>query len=83
MDLWRNKQIAVIGAGNIGRILLKHLIGAGVPAPHLVVCDSDAARSQGTAAEFGVRVASLNDDAVYHADVLLLAVSPKSVIDVL
>jgi pyrroline-5-carboxylate reductase len=83
MDLWRNKQIAVIGAGNIGRILLKHLTEAGVPAGQLVVCDSEVAHSQAAAAEFGVRVAVLTDDAVCHADVLLLAVSPKSVIDVL
>ena len=38
------KHLAVIGAGNIGRILLERLRAAGVPADAMVVCDSDPAR---------------------------------------
>ena len=57
-----DKHLAVIGAGNIGRILLKRLSATGVTADHLVVCDSDPARSQAAATEFGVRTAPFNYD---------------------
>jgi len=39
------KHLAVIGAGNIGRILLERLRAAGVLAEVLDVCDSDPVRA--------------------------------------
>ena len=77
------KNLAVIGAGNIGQILLERLRADGVPADHLVVCDSDPNRANAAAKKFGVRTVTLADEAVCVADAILVAVSPKSVADVI
>jgi pyrroline-5-carboxylate reductase len=77
------KNLAVIGAGNIGQILLERLRAAGVPADHLVVCDSDKSRANAAAERFGVRPVTLADEGACAADAILIAVSPKSVSDVI
>jgi pyrroline-5-carboxylate reductase len=77
------KHLAVIGAGNIGQILLECLRAAGVPADHLVVCDSDPARAGAMAEKHGVRTVSLNDEAACAAEAILIATSPKAVSEVL
>jgi pyrroline-5-carboxylate reductase len=77
-----NKRFAIIGAGNMGRILLTQFCAAGVPADHLVICDSDAARMQAVSGEFGVRTAALEDANFCSADVLIIAASPKSVLGI-
>jgi pyrroline-5-carboxylate reductase len=77
------KNLAVIGAGNIGQILLERLRAAGVPAEHLVACDSDPSRASTAAEKFGVRSVIMADEAVCAADAILIAVSPKSVSDVI
>jgi pyrroline-5-carboxylate reductase len=77
------KKIAVIGVGNIGRILITRLLVVGVPAAHIVVCDADAPRGESATVEFGVRAVSLPDEAACAADLILLAPSPKAVPDLL
>jgi pyrroline-5-carboxylate reductase len=77
------KHLAVIGAGNIGQILLERLRAAGVQADHLVVCDSDSNRVSAAAERFGIRSVTLADEGVCAADAILIAVSPKSVFDVI
>jgi pyrroline-5-carboxylate reductase len=77
------KNLAVIGAGNIGQILLERLRAAGVPADHLVIRDSDPNRANAAAERFGVRPVILADEGVCGADAILIAVSPKSVSDVI
>ena len=77
------KHLAVIGAGNIGRILLGRLRAAGVDGDLMVVCDADPARSQEASEQFGVREAALTDETVCFADVILIATPPKTVPDVL
>ena len=62
------KNLAVIGAGNIGQILLERLRAAGVPADHLVVCDSDKSRANAVAERFGVRSVILADEGACGAD---------------
>lgn len=79
----REKQFAVIGVGNIGRILITRLLAAGISAAHVVVCDTDTTRGQAAAVEFGVRAVPLPDEAACTADLILLSPSPKSVPDVL
>ena len=83
MNTLRSKHLVVIGAGNIGRILLKRLGEAGVPAENLVVCDSDTARGLSAAAQFGVRAGSLTDETTCSADVLLITTPPKAAAEVI
>lgn len=78
-----DKHFTVVGAGNIGRILLERLTAAGVPVDHLAVCDSDAARGQAAADHLGVRAIPLVDDAACTADAILIASPPPTVADVL
>ncbi len=75
----RDKHLMVIGAGNIGRILLERLHAAGVPADHLTVYDSDPDRGQTAAAQFGVRVVSLTDEMACSADAVLIATPPPTI----
>jgi pyrroline-5-carboxylate reductase len=82
MSILLEKQFAVIGAGNIGRILLERLRNAGVPSAHLVVCDSDAERVSAAAAQYDVGAVALHDEVVCQTDVWLVATSPASVADV-
>ena len=77
------KRLAVIGAGNIGKILLERLRAVGVPADQIVVCDNDADRAQTAAVKFRVRPVILTDETVCEADAILVAVSPKSVAEVI
>ena len=77
------KHLAVIGSGNIGRILRERLRAAGVPADALVVCDSDPARAVALEEEHGVRAVPLNDEAACAADAILIAIPPKTVSEVL
>ena len=51
MSILLKKQFAVIGAGNIGRILLEQLLNANVPPAHLIVCDFDTERASAAAAQ--------------------------------
>lgn len=82
MSILHRLSFTLIGAGNIGRILLKRLLDQGVPAEHLSMCDSDVKRAQLVAAEFGVRITTLDEAAACGADVLLLAVPPNAISEV-
>lgn len=73
------QRFAVVGVGNIGRILLARLLAAGVEPGRLVICDNDTARGQAAADEFGVQAVALPDEASCTAGLILLATPPKVV----
>lgn len=77
------KHVAIIGAGNVGRILLNRLLATRVPAANLVICDSNEERASAVSNQFRVRPVSLSDEAIYTADAVLLSVPPNAVPDVL
>jgi pyrroline-5-carboxylate reductase len=83
MSPLNDNHFTVVGAGNIGRILLERLAAAGVPVDHLAVCDSDPARGQAAADRQGVRSIPLADDTACTADAILIASPPPTVADVL
>ncbi len=83
MSALLSKQIAVIGAGNIGRILVGRLMGAGLPPEYLVVCDTDGQRAQSVAEPYGLRPVSLPDEAICGANILLITVPPKAILELL
>lgn len=64
MTILRSKRFAIIGVGNIGRILLERLTLSGVPAEHLIIIDSDENRAQQLSRRFGARVCALPDEAL-------------------
>ena len=77
------KQLAIIGLGNIGRILLQRLRAAGVRLDHLVVCEADLIQETGAVGQFGVRTVSLTDEATVAADLFLIATPPPVVPQIL
>jgi predicted dinucleotide-binding enzyme len=70
-------NIAIIGAGNVGRAIAGSSVKAG---HHVVVSANDQAHSQAVAAATGATVAASNADAVRGADLVVFAV-PFDAID--
>lgn len=64
MTILRSKRFAIIGVGNIGRVLLERLTLSGVAAEHLIINDSDENRAQHLLRRFGSRVCALTDESL-------------------
>lgn len=79
MSISGDLHFAILGAGNIGRILLDRMLASGVPANNLVICDSVEGRAEAVASQFGVRPVLISDVTACNADALLLAIPPKAI----
>lgn len=80
----QNKTIAFIGAGNMGEALIRGLLaGRSVVASQIIATDVRAERRDFFAKTFGVRAIGDNLEAVKEADIVVLAVKPQHVDDVL
>ena len=78
-----NKKIAIIGCGNLGTALLKGLLdGSKFPAENITVTKRNT-RSLSTFAERGVTVTADNVKAIEGAEIVLLALKPHHIIEVL
>jgi pyrroline-5-carboxylate reductase len=71
------QRIAFIGGGNMGRSLIGGLIAKGVQPSQIVVADPYAPTLQSLKTQYDVQTASSNAEAVRDADVVLLAVKPQ------
>jgi len=75
-----NESIAVIGCGNLGSALVKGFRERlGFPGSSLFVCDPDSGKTDTLKNKFGVTVCANAADAAKKADVVLVAVKPKSI----
>lgn len=79
----KNKTIAFIGAGNMASSLIGGLVAKGWQADHLFVSDPVQEQCQRLAAAYGVQACRDNNAAVAQADVLILAIKPQVMRDVL
>ena len=80
-----NKRLAVIGTGKIGGILLRAFLKHKLVQPkrvHATVLYADEVRAIAKQ-KLGVRISTDNRAAVRHADVILLAVKPQAIREVL
>ena len=82
MNTLNKITIAVIGVGNIGRILLERLLSSGVPVSHLVVCDIDEGKAKAAAVDFGVQTCTITDLKLFDASLILMCVGPKAILPV-
>ena len=73
------KHWAIIGTGNIGRLLLKRLLSSGVRPDHIVIHDSDPLRIESVVKESGACALSLTEDAFRSVDIILIATPPKAI----
>lgn len=77
------KKIAFLGGGNMARSLISGLIKAGVPSTHIHATDIDAGKIAELADEFKVIGSTDNVSAANFADVIVLAVKPQFMADML
>lgn len=79
-----DKTIAVIGAGNMGEALVRGLLGKGaITADRLIAADVRPERLDLFASQFGVTVTDDSAVAVRRADIVLLAVKPQQISELL
>jgi pyrroline-5-carboxylate reductase len=78
-----NKKIAIIGGGNLGSAIAEGLIQSGFVLPkHILVTKRDISTLHALERK-GVLVSDKNQEALHYADLLILAVKPFQVNDVL
>jgi len=83
METLKGVSVGVVGAGNVGRILLERLRAAGVGAARIVVYDVEPARARAAAEETGARVADgPSSSELWGADLVLLAAPPPTILGV-
>jgi pyrroline-5-carboxylate reductase len=70
-------QLCFIGGGNMARSLIGGLIARGKSAEHIVVADPIAAQLDAIRMQYGVHTATSNAQAVQEALVVILAVKPQ------
>ena len=77
-------KIAFIGAGKMGEAILKELLRVGwADGGDIVLSDIDRGRLDKLAGEYGARVAESNPAAAREAEIVLLAVKPQKMEEVL
>ena len=79
-----DKKLAVLGSGKLGGILLRAYLKQGLFDPKRVTATvKHAEKAQALAKELGVSVTTDNRKAVHQTDIVLLAVKPQVVSEVL
>ena len=80
----QNKMIAFIGAGNMGEALIRGLLSTKTVLPsQIIATDVRAEQREFFAKKFRVRALDDNAEAVKAADIVVLAVKPQQVAEVL
>src|ERR1700748_1022970 len=78
-----NKKIAIIGGGNLGTAIAEGLIQSGVVSPMHILITKRNIHTLHELERKGVLVSDRNEDAVRYADLVILAVKPFQVNDIL
>ena len=78
-----NKKIAIIGGGNLGKAIAEGLVKSGFTLPSHIMVTRRNIESIRYLEEKGILVGNDNAEAVSYADVVILAIKPFQVIDVL
>ncbi len=80
----QNRTVAFIGAGNMGEALIRGLLAARTVSPaRIIAADVRAERREFLVKTFGVQAIDDNAEAVKAADIVLLAVKPQQMGEVL
>jgi pyrroline-5-carboxylate reductase len=77
-------KISFIGGGNMGRAMLSAIIGKGISSPSdITVSDKNNALLQQLGQDFGVNISSDNLDAIAGGNIVILAVKPQNLDEVI
>ncbi len=77
------KKIAIIGGGNLGTAIAEGLIQSGFVQPKHILITKRNIRTLNELERSGVLVSDKNEEAVRYADLVILAVKPYQVSDIL
>src|ERR1700709_2435792 len=78
-----NKKIAIIGGGNLGTAIAEGLIQSGFVTPKDILITKRNIQTLNHLERQGVLVSDKNEEAVRYADLVILAVKPFQVNDIL
>jgi pyrroline-5-carboxylate reductase len=78
-----NKRIAIIGGGNLGTAIAEGLIQSGFVAPKHILITKRNIQTLHELERKGVLISDKNEEAVRYADLVILAVKPFQVNDIL
>jgi pyrroline-5-carboxylate reductase len=74
----KNRQVGLVGTGNMGEALIKGLLHGYVCKPEQILCsDTRPERLKAIRETYGVKGTSHNIEVVKHSDILILAVKPQ------
>ena len=74
----KNRQVGFVGAGNMGEALIKGLLNGHLCRPEQITCSDIRPERLKTIKEaYGVKTTSSNSDVVKHSDIVVLAVKPQ------
>lgn len=76
-------RISLIGCGNMGRSLVGGLIASGFRKEMITVADTSTTQRAAIAKKHGIKVLADSQQLIKHADVVVLAVKPQSIADLL
>ena len=79
----QDKTIAFIGAGNMATALIKGLIAKGCPCTNIWAADPNSEQLELLKNTSGISVSSDNTEVIKNADIVILAVKPQLMNDVL
>jgi pyrroline-5-carboxylate reductase len=79
-----NKKLGFIGAGKMGEALIRGILHAGlVPPENIHASDVDSARLQMLEKKYKISICKDNCDAVIDSDIIIIAIKPQTVQEVL
>ncbi|MGL5286432.1 MAG: pyrroline-5-carboxylate reductase [Aeromonas sp.] len=73
----QHRQIAFIGAGNMSRSIIMGLVRSGYPATQITAANPSRPKLDALAQECGIRITQDNAEAARQAEVIVLAVKPQ------
>jgi pyrroline-5-carboxylate reductase len=77
-------KIALIGGGNMGEVIVSAVLSKGISTPHEIqASDISETRRQYLKQKYGIRVSPTNSDAINGADVVIMAIKPQNLAEVL
>lgn len=79
----QHRSIAFIGAGNMSRSIIGGLVKNGYPANHITAANPSTGKLEALAQDFSVNTTTDNAEAAQNADVIVLAVKPQLMADML
>jgi len=80
----KGKKIGFLGAGNMGEAMIKGLLKAGLVSPHAIFAtDVRPERLRAVEKLYGIQALEGNAELVRRADVVILAVKPQVIADLL